>query len=117
VTENLRALILDDAPIGYLDDLKRRFPTVAFDAITAYADLPAALSRHRPDVALVNKVEKVPFPRAALLEHFAARPRVGYAVVGNVASTVGERLQVFQAMWLREMKRVLELSRGTGNAV
>jgi hypothetical protein len=24
---------------------------------------------------------------------------------------------VFQAMWLREMKRVLELSRGTGNAV
>ena len=37
---------------------------------------------------------------------------VGYAVVGNVAATVGQRLQVFQAMWLREMKRVLELSRG-----
>ena len=62
-----RALILDDAPIGYLGDLERRFPAVAFDAITAYAELPAALARHRPEVALVNKVEKVPFPRAALL--------------------------------------------------
>jgi CRP-like cAMP-binding protein len=57
------------------------------------------------------------FRRPALLDHFAAHPRVGYAVVGNVAATVGQRLQVFQAMWLREMKRVLELSRGTGNAV
>jgi CRP-like cAMP-binding protein len=61
--------------------------------------------------------ELLSFPRAALLDHFAAHPRVGYAVVGNVAATVGQRLQVFQAMWLREMKRGLELSRGTGNAV
>jgi CRP-like cAMP-binding protein len=61
--------------------------------------------------------ELLAFPRAALLDHFAAHPRVGYAVVGNVAATVGSRLQVFQAMWLREMKRVLELSRGMGNAV
>jgi phosphoglycerate dehydrogenase-like enzyme len=64
---SLRALILDDPPIGYLDDLKRRFPTVAFDAITTYAELAPAVARHKPDVALVNKVEKVPFPRAALL--------------------------------------------------
>jgi CRP/FNR family transcriptional regulator, cyclic AMP receptor protein len=61
--------------------------------------------------------ELLAFPRPALLDHFAAHPRVGYAVVGNVAATVGSRLQVFQAMWLREMKRVLELSRGTGNGV
>jgi hypothetical protein len=27
----------------------------------------------------------------------------------NVASVVGQRLQVFQAMWLREMQRVVEL--------
>jgi CRP-like cAMP-binding protein len=60
--------------------------------------------------------ELLSFPRAALLDHFAAHPRVGYAVVGNVAATVGQRLQVFQAMWLREMKRALELSRGTGSA-
>jgi phosphoglycerate dehydrogenase-like enzyme len=62
-----RALILDDAPIGYLDDLKQRFPTVAFEAITGYAELPDAVARHKPDVALVNKVEKVPFPRQTLL--------------------------------------------------
>ena len=61
--------------------------------------------------------ELLAFPRAALLDHFAAHPRVGYAVFGNVAATVGQRLQVFQAMWLREMKRALELSRGTGGAV
>jgi CRP/FNR family transcriptional regulator, cyclic AMP receptor protein len=61
--------------------------------------------------------ELLAFPRAALLDHLATHPRVGYAVVGNVAATVGQRLQVFQAMWLREMKRVLELSRGTSDAV
>jgi CRP-like cAMP-binding protein len=57
--------------------------------------------------------ELLVFRRDGLLDHFAAHPSVGYAVVGNVAATVGQRLQVFQAMWLREMKRVLELSRGT----
>jgi CRP-like cAMP-binding protein len=56
------------------------------------------------------------FPRSELLAHFAARPRVGYAVMSNLAATVGHRLQVFQAMWLREMRRGLELSRGTGGA-
>ncbi len=57
--------------------------------------------------------ELLVFGRAALLDYFAANPAVGYAVVGNVAATVGQRLQVVQAMWLREMKRVLELSRGS----
>jgi CRP-like cAMP-binding protein len=61
--------------------------------------------------------ELLAFHRAELLGHFAANSRVGYAVVGNVAATVGQRLQVFQAMWLREMKRVLEMSRGTGSVV
>jgi CRP-like cAMP-binding protein len=61
--------------------------------------------------------ELLAFRREALLGYFAANPRVGYAVVGNVAATVGQRLQVFQAMWLREMKRVLEMSRGTGTGV
>ncbi len=61
--------------------------------------------------------ELLAFRRAELLGHLDAHPEVGYAVVGNVAATVGQRLQVFQAMWLREMKRVLELSRGTGDAV
>ena len=54
--------------------------------------------------------EVLALPRAALLEHFAQRPEVGYAVTRNVAAVVGQRLQVLQAMWLREMQRVVELS-------
>jgi len=49
-------------------------------------------------------------PRQALLTHFESRPDVGYAVTRNVASVVGHRLQVLQAMWLREMQRVVELT-------
>jgi CRP-like cAMP-binding protein len=49
-------------------------------------------------------------PREALLDYFAAHPLVGYAVTRNVAAVVGQRLQVFQAMWLREMQRVVKLS-------
>lgn len=47
--------------------------------------------------------------RGALTAHFAANPRVGHIVTHNLASVVGSRLQVFQAMWLREMQRVIEL--------
>jgi CRP/FNR family transcriptional regulator, cyclic AMP receptor protein len=49
-------------------------------------------------------------PRAPLLEFFAANPAVGYVVLRNLASVVGQRLQVFQAMWLREMQRFVESS-------
>jgi CRP-like cAMP-binding protein len=55
------------------------------------------------------ETEVLAFRRQALLDHFAAHPAVGYAVVANVASIVGQRLQVFQAMWLREMQRVIDL--------
>ncbi len=54
--------------------------------------------------------EVVALPREALLAHFAAHPAVGYAVTRNVAAVVGQRLQVFQAMWVREMQRVVALS-------
>ena len=50
------------------------------------------------------------FPRDTLLAHFAARPDVGYVVLGNVAAIVGQRLQVFQTMWLRQMQRMVNLS-------
>ena len=53
--------------------------------------------------------EVLAIPRAALLRHFAARPDIGYIVTQNVAEVMGQRLQVFQAMWLREMQRVIEL--------
>jgi len=49
--------------------------------------------------------------RAALLSHFAARPDVGFVVMRNLAAAIGRRLQVFQAMWLREMQRMVELRR------
>lgn len=52
--------------------------------------------------------EVLAIPRAALLRHFEARPEIGYIVTQNVAEIMGQRLQVFQAMWLREMQRVIE---------
>lgn len=45
--------------------------------------------------------------RVALMEFCAASPRVGYALALNVAAIVGQRLQVVQAMWLREMQRTV----------
>ena len=52
--------------------------------------------------------ELVELPRAALLEHFAAHPRVGHIVTRNLAAVIGHRLQVFQTMWAREMQRMVE---------
>jgi CRP-like cAMP-binding protein len=49
-------------------------------------------------------------PRAALTSHFEANPDVGYLIMRNVACIVGQRLQVFRTMWLREMQRVVKLS-------
>src|SRR5689334_22187697 len=47
--------------------------------------------------------------REALGEHFTAHPEVGRAVALNLAAVIGERLQLFQTMWLREMQRTVEL--------
>ena len=47
------------------------------------------------------------FRRADLVEFCAANPHVGYALALNIAAVVGQRLQVFQAMWLREMQRAV----------
>lgn len=52
--------------------------------------------------------ELLAIPRSQLLDHFASRPAVGSAVWRNVAALVGERLQVFQAMWLREMQHIVD---------
>jgi CRP-like cAMP-binding protein len=49
--------------------------------------------------------------RSQLLEHLSGRPDVGYRVAMNVAEVVGQRLQVLQAMWLREMQRVVNHAR------
>ena len=50
------------------------------------------------------------FPRATLLDYFAAAPAVGYAVMRNVAAVTGHRLQLFQTMWLREMQRTVAIN-------
>ena len=47
-------------------------------------------------------------PRSRLEEFFAANPEIGYVVARNLASVIGRRLQVLQAMWLREMQRFVE---------
>jgi CRP-like cAMP-binding protein len=55
------------------------------------------------------ETEVIVFSREALRRHFTAHPQVGYMVSLNLAAVVGHRLQLFQAMWLREMQRVVEL--------
>ena len=46
--------------------------------------------------------------RESLLKHFAEHPSVAFAVTRNVAAVIGHRLQVFQAMWTREMQRAID---------
>ena len=52
------------------------------------------------------------FPREDLLRHFEREPRVGYVVSRNVAALVGERFDVFQAMWLRQVQQMVNASHG-----
>ena len=47
--------------------------------------------------------------RDALKGYFAAHHDTGYAVSLNLACVIGHRLQLFQAMWLREVQRMVEL--------
>ena len=52
----------------------------------------------------------IAFSRAALLEHFASHPAVGLVVTRNLSAIMGQRLQVLQAMWLREIQRVVHMT-------
>ena len=54
------------------------------------------------------ETELLVLPRQELLSLFSQQPEVGYTVLSNLARIVGQRLQVFQTMWLREMQRVVE---------
>jgi CRP-like cAMP-binding protein len=55
------------------------------------------------------ETEVIALSRETLNTYFAAHPDTGYAVSLNLASIVGQRLQLFQAMWLREVQRMVEL--------
>ena len=47
------------------------------------------------------------FSRGDVLRHFEREPRVGYVVSRNIAALVGERFEVFQAMWLRQVQQMV----------
>ncbi|HTS28428.1 MAG TPA: cyclic nucleotide-binding domain-containing protein [Bryobacteraceae bacterium] len=55
------------------------------------------------------ETEVMALPRSALNGYFGAHPDTGYAVSLNLSSVIGQRLQLFQAMWLREVQRMVEL--------
>jgi CRP-like cAMP-binding protein len=55
------------------------------------------------------ETEVIAFSREALQHHFQNNPDTGCTVFLNLAAVVGQRLQVFQTMWLREMERMVEL--------
>jgi CRP-like cAMP-binding protein len=55
------------------------------------------------------ETEVLALPREALLTYFGAHPDIGCAVIRNLAAIIGQRLHMFQTMWLREMQRVVEL--------
>jgi CRP/FNR family transcriptional regulator, cyclic AMP receptor protein len=55
------------------------------------------------------ETEVIALPRESLNTYFAAHPDTGYAVTVNLSSVIGQRLQCFQAMWLREIQRMVEL--------
>jgi CRP/FNR family cyclic AMP-dependent transcriptional regulator len=58
--------------------------------------------------AALLETEVTALPRQALVDDFAANPAAGYALITNVSAIVGQRLHVFQAMWLREIQRAVE---------
>jgi CRP-like cAMP-binding protein len=55
------------------------------------------------------ETEVIALSRELLAQHFAAFPKIGYSVSLNLATVIGQRLQLFQAMWLREIQRTVEL--------
>lgn len=55
------------------------------------------------------ETEVIALPREALLASFDRAPQVGRKISLNLAVLVGQRLQQVQAMWMREMQRVVEL--------
>ncbi len=52
--------------------------------------------------------ELAAFRRESLLSVFEAHPRVGYTVMRRVAETIGRRLLQVQALWVRELQRVVK---------
>jgi CRP-like cAMP-binding protein len=47
-------------------------------------------------------------PRKGLQDLFDGDPALGYKIFSNAARIVGQRLQVFQTLWIREMQHVVK---------
>jgi CRP/FNR family transcriptional regulator, cyclic AMP receptor protein len=56
-----------------------------------------------------DDVKVIALPRQALLNYFIVSPAAGCKIALNLAIVIGNRLQLFQTMWLREMQRTVEL--------
>jgi len=52
--------------------------------------------------------ELVSFSRRALLQLFEREPRLGYRFFMRISELVGVRLETFQALWVRELRRLAE---------
>jgi len=63
------------------------------------------------------ETEVIALPREALCAFCEASPAVGYKIGLNLAIVVANRLQVVQAMWLREMQHIVELKSSGGGTV
>jgi CRP-like cAMP-binding protein len=55
------------------------------------------------------ETELIALPRQVLNRYFARHPETGQTVAWNLSCIIGQRLQLFQAMWLREIQRMVEL--------
>jgi hypothetical protein len=50
----------------------------------------------------------VSFPRRALIELFEHEPRIAQTFFTRISELVGIRLASFQALWVRELRRLAE---------
>lgn len=63
------------------------------------------------------ETEVIALPREKLCAYCESSPAVGFRIGMNLAILVGKRLQLVQAMWMREVERTVELkSAGVGEA-
>lgn len=55
------------------------------------------------------ETEVIALPREVLRDFCEQSPAIGYKIIVNLAVVVANRLEMVQAMWLREMQHMVEL--------
>jgi CRP-like cAMP-binding protein len=72
----------------------------------------ALIAPHRMTLTAtaMSDTQLMAIPRRPLGELLTARPDIGYPLMLSIGVVLGHRLQVVQAMWLREMQRVVSLT-------